>query len=122
MFGYEADEFADPKDEGGAAYDDEPVGEVEGFHVKEFASDGDDEYLAKKDQDSDDEKPSASLEVEGGLVGGEGAGIKEVPKLEEDEDCEEEREFIILQTAHIVDRGTEKRGQRCDIVRLEIIK
>lgn len=86
----EATEFAYPEHDGGRSDNDDPVGEFEGGHCKEFSTYAYDSYLTKQDEGCDGEEAGAIFEVECRAACGECAGVKHIPELQEDEDGEEE--------------------------------
>ena len=93
LFLEEAYNFADPKHDRGGSDDDEPVDDAKGSDVEEFASDADDENLAQKDDQCDEDESSAVLEVKRRASCLESSGVKHIPELKEDEDSKEHRKF-----------------------------
>ncbi len=87
--------LANPKDNGGGGYDNDPVGEAKWNDAEEAAAEGDDKYLSEKDQDSGEEEASAVFEMQSGAPCGKRACIEHIPELEEHEGGEEELQLIV---------------------------
>lgn len=118
----EAEEFADPEDQGGGGDDYQPVGELERFDVEKFSTEGDDKYLTDKYRGGDEDEASAGVEVESGASGFKGAGIEHVPELEEYEDCEEEGQFITAEPRILSHRCCAYLGKAGDVSMLKVIE
>ena len=65
LFLEQSEEFTDPEDYGGAADDDYPVDEFQGFNVEEFSTDGDNQDLSGEDGEGYHYEAAASFQMEG---------------------------------------------------------
>ena len=115
-------EFAYPEDKGGGGNYDEPVGELEGDYVEEFAARAHYKHLAGYDKERYQQEAAAAFEMEGGALGGEGAGVEHVPELQEDEDGEEERELVGGEWSCLAHRHAAYLRERRDVSMLEVVE
>lgn len=114
--------LAYPEDGGGAGDDDEPVGHAQRHDVEELAAEADDGYLSHQDDRGYKHEFCATPEVEGRAACGEGSGIEEIPELQEDKDCEEERELVGRQAAVVSHRQAPELSERRKVGMLKVVE
>lgn len=105
----------------GDEQEQEPVGEAERGNAEHAAAEADDDDLPHKDERGYQQETAGGGNVgEGGMVGGEGAGVEHVPQLQQHEDGEEEALFVAREQPAAVMRGREEGGEGGDIEISEI--
>ena len=118
----EADQLANPEHNGCTADNTYPVGKSEWYDIEKLSPEFHYKDLTDKDHQCYQGKSSAFLKMECGSAGLEGAGVKHVPELKEDEDSKEQRQFILAESGIRPHRNYTYLFKRGNIGMLEVVK